>query len=509
MDKHVEIQNVGPIEHLAFDLHGEGGVIVFRGRNGTGKTHAINAVSALTDTQRARHLSSRDGSGRGTIDGLGVELGIGRRTTARGELEVQFIDADDPSTLVDPGFKDEDAADERRLKVLCRLARVKPKIEWFENLVGGADELRKILRPEAKNTDDLVTFAEMARRDFQKAALASESEEQNWGQQSMALRDNNRDIDLTQPDDADELSNALNAITRELAQAEERQRHQLKVQADAKAAREAIDKSVGFEDPQEIANLMFNARNRIDERKARIKAINETIAGLRDQIRTYEGQAAIEDANIRGDLNTIIQLEQRKRAIDSHVEAVANWNETINRAAIPDDEIVSDEALMNMRIEMDIASQRVANGAIVRRAKEQLALAEQYAAKSRAAAKRAEMLRDAAKGVDEVISEAIRKIAPRGFGIIDGRLYVATDRGNELYTQLSAGERWRFALDVTIDACGEGGILAIRQEAWEGLDPINRQAIADHARARRVWILTAQADGGELRAEVFDANATA
>ena len=53
------------------------------------------------------------------------------------------------------------------------------------------------------------------------------------------------------------------------------------------------------------------------------------------------------------------------------------------------------------------------------------------------------------------------------------------------------------ALDVAIEAVGPRGLLTIRQEAWEGLDPVNRQAICDHVRARGVVLLTAEATGGD------------
>jgi len=63
------------------------------------------------------------------------------------------------------------------------------------------------------------------------------------------------------------------------------------------------------------------------------------------------------------------------------------------------------------------------------------------------------------------------------------------------------GERWRIALEIAIAAVGEGGLLVIPQEAWEGLDPLNREAIAQQAKAALVVILTAECSDGELTAE--------
>jgi L-lactate utilization protein LutC len=64
------------------------------------------------------------------------------------------------------------------------------------------------------------------------------------------------------------------------------------------------------------------------------------------------------------------------------------------------------------------------------------------------------------------------------------------------------GERWRIALEIVIAAVGEGGLLVIPQEAWEGLDPQNREAIAQQAKSARVVILTAECADSELSAEM-------
>ncbi len=57
------------------------------------------------------------------------------------------------------------------------------------------------------------------------------------------------------------------------------------------------------------------------------------------------------------------------------------------------------------------------------------------------------------------------------------------------------------ALDVGVKEVGRGGVLAIPQDAWEGLDPENRSIIDSHARSIGVVVLTAEAAEGDLRAE--------
>jgi hypothetical protein len=113
-------------------------------------------------------------------------------------------------------------------------------------------------------------------------------------------------------------------------------------------------------------------------------------------------------------------------------------------------------------------------------------------------AEEAKELREKAKQTDEVLSEIVAEIPACPLRVIDGRLVTDTKRGATFYADLSAGERWRIALDIAIQAVGTGGLLVIPQEAWEGLDPANRAAIDAQAKGAQVVVLTAEcsADDG-------------
>ena len=107
-------------------------------------------------------------------------------------------------------------------------------------------------------------------------------------------------------------------------------------------------------------------------------------------------------------------------------------------------------------------------------------------------AEEAKDLREKAKQTDEVLSEIVADIPACPLRVIDGRLVTNTKRGATFYSDLSAGERWRIALDIAIQAVGTGGLLVIPQEAWEGLDPANRAAIDAQAKSAKVVVLTAE-----------------
>lgn len=140
----IELRDVGPLQHLSIPLPTEGGLVVLRGLNGTGKTHALDAVSALVGAHRKP--ASRDGSLGAVVEGLGVRLTVGRRSSMSGELEVAALDGEDPSLLVDPGIKGADAADAERVRALLRLSRSSVDAGAFAHLVGGDERLRELCR---------------------------------------------------------------------------------------------------------------------------------------------------------------------------------------------------------------------------------------------------------------------------------------------------------------------------------------------------------------------------
>ncbi|QDU67669.1 AAA family ATPase [Engelhardtia mirabilis] len=115
----------------------------------------------------------------------------------------------------------------------------------------------------------------------------------------------------------------------------------------------------------------------------------------------------------------------------------------------------------------------------------------------------AKRVRDAAQGFDGAITELIGGVVPEGMTIEGGRIMVAYGRPSPTpIAELSSGERWRIALDIAIGAAGEGALLVVSQEAWEGLDPINRADLNTAAKERGVVVMTAEAAAGAVRAEI-------
>ncbi len=137
--KTIEIDHVGPVRHLTIPIPEQGGVVVLRGRNGSGKTTVLDGVESLYNKSARKGLRPNDAAPSGSVEGLGVTVRLGRSNTVTGELVCESLDGRvDPSQLVDPGIKDPLAADSRRLATLIRLAGVTITADkWARHRRGG------------------------------------------------------------------------------------------------------------------------------------------------------------------------------------------------------------------------------------------------------------------------------------------------------------------------------------------------------------------------------------
>jgi hypothetical protein len=89
---------------------------------------------------------------------------------------------------------------------------------------------------------------------------------------------------------------------------------------------------------------------------------------------------------------------------------------------------------------------------------------------------------------------------------VHGRLVTPTDRSEtELFSELSPGKQSKIVFDLVSDIVGQGGLITIPQERWEGMDTIRRAEIAKHLKDRHVVALTAECSEAEnLTVENFE-----
>jgi len=474
----IAIQNVGPIEHLNIPL--APGVVILRGRNGSGKSYGMKAVQA--GIRGKGKLTPRDGTQKGYVEAFGVVVNVARSTRVVGEAEVLSLEGRfDLAQLVDPGLKDEAAADSRRIKSVVALSGVKLTAEDFVGLAADAGEFHNIVSASSKEETDPVTLAERIKRDFEGVARQHEENAKKARAKVAAAREAIDGVDLREESDADTLADDLEAVSAEAA----------RIAATIKERTAAI-----AERDHAKATIENTKRPDVEGTKAELEKARAAYKASIDDLKAAED--AYREAKVKH-TTAISALSAAEKVADSAEQNVTTYDslaEAANREIPPPP---TQQELDDANAEIAVARAAMEQGAVIRRAKEHAADAEEWQRKAAIAETTAERLREAGRGVENILSGAIEFPALK---VRSGRLVTEhPTRGEIPYAEMSDGERWKIALDFAIDHVGESGLLVIGQEGWEGLDPDNRAMIANHAAKRGVTILTAESDAGELRAE--------
>ena len=480
----IEIQNVGPIHSLTIPLPDGGGVVRLRGPNGSGKSTALAAVDSAARgvPMEAR---ARRGTKSGTVEGLGIKLSVGpqRMGARKGELTVDAFDQRIRlGDLVDPGLKDADAANRKRIQTLCAIAGIEPDAERFRALCADLDD--SALRGE------LVEVAARVRAELHRRAREHETRATEQAERARTLFEQVADVDGAPAADVAQAAlesaiGAESALKARAAQAGEAQQRAAKARAELER--------IGAEAP-DLDALREAARIAGDRASEATELVDEI------QKRLREAMADMDAANV-AERQALRDVEAAEQAAADRIAARKALEEATAVADAPTDGDLSAAHDAVAQARADVARAAQAERAAEQRAKAQAA---EEAAKTEHA--KAEALRYAATRTDTVLVDHLSSVMPEGLRVLDGRLVIERDGAPVDYAELSEGERWRIAIDAALSAAGSRQIIAIEQPAWEGLDADARAAIQKHARERGAWILTAEADHaavGPLRAEVM------
>lgn len=487
----IEVENVGPIlGPVRIPLSPGGGVTILRGENGCGKSTVIRAIEGLV-RGKLTDVSARIGSTGGRVEGLGRRINVGlRRSTVSGELLVESIESSvDLSKLVDPGLKDAERADAQRIKVACVLANVQADPAAFTKLVEGIADVSDVLTDDAIGVADVVEMATRVRRDLHASALRDERQAEALRTRAAGMVVHVDEAAVAGAPEREAAHRDLETAVASRAKLAERLETARKRSAAAAEARKRLDEAASaYTGP-----TTTQARGAYE---AAGKALETAERALRTAQQAFEAaQRAHQERAL-----ALQTAEQHERTLTAARDAIA---------ADDPAEIPATEA------SLEVAEKRVAEARERVQAAEladshRTAIASAGAARAEADAidARAQQLRAAAWGTDDVLAGLLVRVLPEGLLIRGGRLVVLRGDRETFFADLSEGERWRFAIDLAIEAIGdvEAAVLWIDQTAWEGLDGNARRAIHAHAKARGIALVTAEADHdevGELRAEVF------
>ncbi len=476
----IQIENCGPVEKIAIPIPEHGGIVVLRGRNEAGKTKTLETIHRLMGDGSAK-IQKRDGSVLpGVAEGLGVRVTFGSSTRTRGELEAVALQGRlDLSDLIQPPLKSPDAADRLRIKTLLRLTGVQADPAVFNDLFGDRSEMEAILSLDTLQESDVIEMARRAKADIEQAARAQESAADVQRGHAETCREMVGEVDLNASCDAHKLQAAHNRAIRSLAAL-------LSAREQAARARTAADQARQMKTRHLDSYRGPSPQDAIE----REQALEQRCSQLRRDLAAAERDLAAANAE--------------RRAAEKHAEMVSAWDATIEQAAAIED--VTDEEIAAAEEQLQAAQDAVAAGETTRKAREQAEKAKRHREAEQAHRSRADALRDRARAIDGILSELIQ--CP-GLVVRDGRILTTDDRREREvpFAERSMGWRSRFAVDVALpylrNLAGDRlGLMTVSQEIWQGLDPGNRRALADHCRQNRVVLVTAEAADGDLRAEI-------
>lgn len=485
-DALIILENIGPVERLELPAR-PGTITVLRGPNGSGKSTALRSIDAMTGTRSAK-LSSRDGTVGGFAEGFGVTIKVARNGANRRLndcLVAAVEDRLDIAQFVDPGLKDADAADLRRLKAMVNLVGAAVSLDSLYNLVGGREQFEAIVDLKSITSTDPIEVCDRVKRDFETAARAQTSQAEQAHAAAVAKLAENDGIDLDAPHDSEQLRAVQSrAIERRaemttarsawLAQHKEAQLAATKL---AEAQRAYTGQSL-----EDAGRSLEAGQARRDEQQKLVERLESELKSARQELVSIDREVTL--------------CQQAVKAAKTHQDAIASWEWTVN-AALALQEPCTEQELADAATAVSHAEAAVLLGGRVRDAiaRREDALRRQRDAEQHR--KRAELYRNAAQGTLDVLAESVKAASTRIRFSREFRLLVDhPQRGECFFADLSHGERWALALSMVLDVAktrGVQAVLAIPQEAWEGLDAQNRRLIEETVSGTDLMVFTAEA----------------
>ena len=472
--KQIEIEDVKAIVRLTLPIPEGGGVVVLQGENGCGKSTALDAIATAAGA-RDRGLAARDGAKFGKVTAPGVTLRVAKSTTRAGELELQSIEGKHSiDKLVDPGFVDPAASDRARIRTLIQFAGVDPDIGIFSEIEG-----YDYAKDRVVYSVDILTIAANLKDEIEKLARSSENSAADATARASLLYEQSQGIDSTVSRDGDELRQAVEHKIRRLADTErlQRERQERRTQwIEAKSQLRALQ--AASESLEKATLAEQGSRKDVEETQEQLRDAQQNLARYQERHK---------------------QAAKQLDAIKKSQAAMEKLRESVNAG---EPVLIRDSQIDELKKSVEIARASEQAGGIQRKKHIDRAGAENFQRIADESADGGKQYRSGAAKIDGILSEQINKLGV-DLAVMNGRLYYDTSRGPTLYDELSAGERWRIALDIVIEIAGADSLLSIQQDCWEALDPANQMSIAKHCQSRGVALFTAEATEGDLRYKMF------
>lgn len=477
----IKIENVGPIKELELPM--EQGVVVVAGKNGSGKSTALAALSKMFGGGTSGlELTPTDGSKRGVLTFGEVELHVTpSRSRVTGELKIESANSRcDITDLVDPGIKDKSRADAARMKAIVALKRIKAEPESYYELCGGRDAYLDL--DVEDGTDDPVLLATRVKKALQAQARDYQKSADQLAGRVKQINDQIAKADLQDCSEKD-----LEQINKQI---EENSASLIELGVRKKVAKEELCKreqasaaisAAGTQDLMACKSSLKSSEDKLSEYRSELEELQERIK-----------QQELDHSKLEGQLRVAAQLEAYKSIMESEAPNIDGILEQEESLAELNSELNAKKLTVSKSLEDAKAFEAI------RSERDQLRIDVQSEMDSH------DRQREAAKQVEAVLSSILTgSLRMRD----DGRLVMPTDRSNEeLFSELSDGERTRTAIDIAVESVEEG-VLVLRQTAWESLAPSVKAEVHAYAKSKRVTVFAAEVTDGDLTAGVFSEEA--
>lgn len=483
----LHVENIGPVKELNIPTT-PGTIVVLEAPNGAGKSTVIDAVGAIAN-RRSANLTSRDGTVGGFVEGFGVKITVGRNGANRRSGDSVVIGIEDKLNIADfvsPPVKDPAAADLRRTKALVQLTQTSPTLEQYYELVGGREHFDRLVADKSFESSDPVGTAERIKRALESAARVAQTSAETAHSSVVAKQKENEGIDLEAPHD----EALLQAALEQAIKAESTLRQQQRAAMDAVASQALANEELQSNRRKVIENglSVVTCQQKLQE------ANSDEAAALR-QVTALKESLAEAERVLTSMTHTRQMAEQQLKSAQDQEVTLRRCEEAVRLAVAVD--CPTDDQIAEAITAVQAAREAMTTGVRVRDALRRKAEADVFEARAAEYRKTAEKLRTAAQRTMDVLSDVVKTISPR-ITINSSLRLVVTDhaRGETYFDDLSAGERWRIAFDLAVEAFArrdERGLVAIPQEAWEGLDEDNRQAVIKAVEGTDLVVFAAQA----------------
>lgn len=469
MSSAIEVTNVGAIEKLTIPIE-PGKVTVLTGPNGAGKSTALQVVKTVAGGGKGE-LTPRDGKKNGQIRFPGCTITVGARLSKKGDATESYAVIEDGSgiaQLIDPGIKDPQAADRRRIQSLLSAAGAVTNWAEIEEYLGC--DLTEEFRAECKSTE-LVEVVSDLKKWLQKRARTAETAVDTCTGAIEQIGDVPQSAEIPNVDELRSLYTAKSQESRDL-------HTRFATQQEALKALESIESDVDLQVSEaQLKSLVVQKQSL----QASISQQQQRLAVLTSQIETHvqmmekEKQQVARQQELRKQVEGLVSESQLQEATDAAAKASEAFEAAVSQK--------------------QIAEQVEANRAKLMRLKSEREQAEAVA----------ERCRSLSDGAITLLSSAVAEFD--GWSIdAEMRLCCEHSRGVIPYGDLSPGERAIRAIQVSMQGTESetGGvpIAAIPQDIWESLDAKNQKLIVQWAVQTGVAVVTAQAAKDESQKDI-------